>query len=349
METDDIKGDFGEFDQFLKYTTGPIRAYAKSIKAECMKNIPAVTDGSNKTPARDVFDWDAFKTKLLGDIAYISGRSTAGSDVTFTPESDPMEFLYRKVQQLKTQNPRISDFEIEREVRKALPADLRMFVAPALDFKGLRHNLKIGYENYIASALGSPQSVMVVNRLVDNLESRIKKMAISGKEAGEKIICPVEEPKSDKIYPNLDDLKESAIPSAPPQYQEVMVVQNDRRPPFQNRFNNRNFQPNNRFQQNRFAPNRFQNNRFGNDRFQNNRFQPNRFNNNRQPGNFSARTNGNRNLNDRFRRNDRNGSVFQRNGSDLKDVVCWSCGVKGHYANECDTRKKNAKNARGSN
>lgn len=178
IENEDIKGIFGKFDYFLKYTTSPIRAYAKSIKDVCTDRIPG--DSSKKPPVSEkvIFNWETFKGKMLEEIFYISCRSAGRTDVVYSPDGDILEFFYRKVMQLKARNPKISNFEIEQGVRQALPADLRVFIAPAQDEKQLRHNLKLGYENYIASSLGTPQSVMVVNSPVDVLESRIRNIAI---------------------------------------------------------------------------------------------------------------------------------------------------------------------------
>lgn len=271
IENEEIKGPFGEFDYFLKYTTSPIRAYAKSIKDGCCDTIKGTPPAGDSLK----FNWERFKAKLLEEIFYISGRSSGGTDVVYSPDGDLMEFFYRKVMQLKARNPKISNFEIEQGIRQALPADMRMFIAPAQNEEQLRHNLKLGYENYIASALGSPQSVMVVNRLVDNLESRIKNLAITGKNAGEKVICAEtsesrEDEKSNKLYPDIEKLKDINLnPSsgtAPPQYQDVMMVGKESEQTSQNRYDNGNYRNNNQFQRNRFNSNRFQNNRFQNDR-----------------------------------------------------------------------------------
>lgn len=348
MESDDIKGPYGNFDNFLKYATSPIRAFAKSVKKDCLSN--KTVDGKTVI----YFDWTKFRPKLLQEIYYLSGRSAGGVDVVFTPEIDVMEFWYKKVAQAKARNPNITTYELEQEVRKALPPDLRMFVAPATTEDNLRHNLKIGYENYIASALGTPQSVMVVNKLVDNLENRIKNMAIQGKRsvgrAGSKLICTAtEEKQEEKIYPDLNELKAtentSAAPSAPPDYQEVMLVQRDTRGQFGNRFSGGNYRQYDRYPSNRFAYDRFQPNRFQNNRFQQGRrfggsnfsprggrtFTSNRFENQNRSNFAKPRSNDNRGTNRR------------------EEVTCYACGVKGHFANECDTRKSNTKNYRGNN
>lgn len=96
-----------------------------------------------------------------------------------------MSYFYRKVNQIKKRNSKAAYFEIEQKVRAGLPRDLLPFIAPAISEIALKHNLKIGYQNYINASLGPTNSIMMVNKMVENLEEKIKNLGVAGKKARE--------------------------------------------------------------------------------------------------------------------------------------------------------------------
>lgn len=342
LKTDNKVTEDDKFEHFLRYANSTMRAYAQLVKNDCkilsdkdrqaLEQVQAANVGKKDEEkaalptVEKAFNFETFKRKILSDIDHLTGSQEGGSEIVFTPGSDPMGYYFRKLNQIKKRNPKASFYDIERKIRAGLPREMLFYISPATSEEALKHNLKIGYQNYVNASLGASHSVMMVNKLMENLDQKIKDMGRSGKKAlkqkGEQLICSTlsEEAGENKLYPDLSNLSKSeGEPSAPPDYSQVMLTQRD------NRNNSRNSQ----------GPRR--DNRPPN---QSNQANPNQFDNraNYNNSNYQNYNNAGPNWNDGFR-NDNRRSYNPRFRPPIEEVTCYRCLEKGHYSTTCRAPK----------
>lgn len=91
--------------------------------------------------------YDFFKGALKADLPIL--KSAPLRPVTFKIGDNIVLFLYARTRQLKDQRPGITTLEIIREVKQAIPQEIRQYLLPAKELNDFQENLKIAYGQYL--------------------------------------------------------------------------------------------------------------------------------------------------------------------------------------------------------
>lgn len=227
LETERITRPEEKFEQFLKYTTGGVREFAKHVypqlrtaKPEEIKEDKWKALSEAQQGVQAVIDWEEFKKLLMKDIVYLSGRPTIEQDIVLNPGDDSMEWFYRRLKQIKRNRPNASHFEIEQKMFSCLPKEMQFLVAPSQDEASLRHNILIGHRRYL-DKFAANSKIMLISKLLDKIETSPNYECSQPNH-----VCSVEccstEKQDESVYKQLAQ-EALEVASATPDYHGVMM------------------------------------------------------------------------------------------------------------------------------